>query len=177
MLSTARAHTHTHLSSSPPPCVWNASSVGQSLSSSARYSFTLPELTRGLFFHFSLPFSRSLSVSLFTVPWYDQRQLCDTERSIRETENIKPPQSNSQKKKRKKRLTQRDGGAHVKVCVCVLMYQCVCGKQMNKLTRRERRMTLSLPSARRWKVGRCPSEVRFCTDLKEEGRAWIRAAV
>lgn len=65
------------------------------------------------------------------------------------------------------------------VCKSLNACECVCDKQMNKLAQPERegRMTLSLPSARRWKVGRCPSEVRFCTDLKEEGRAWIRAAV
>lgn len=45
----------------------------------------------------------------------------------------------------------------------------VCDKQMNKLTGQERGVTLSLPLARRWKAGRCPSEVHFCTDLKEEG--------
>lgn len=38
--------------------------------------------------------SLALSVSLFTVPWYDQRQLCDTERGIQEAENIKPLKSN-----------------------------------------------------------------------------------
>lgn len=85
----------------------------------------------------------------------------------------------SRKHQTTKSNLQKDGhrGIHASVCPCM----CVCvrarDKQLNKLERQERGMTLSLPSAHRWKVGRCPSEVRFCTDLKEEGRACIRAAV
>lgn len=112
----------------------------------------------------SLP---SLTTLSFTVPWYDQRQLCDTVWGIQEAENIKPLKSNLQK--------DRHRGPEARVQVCVRVCVCLCDKQMNKLTRQERGMTL--PSAHRWKVGRCPSEVRFCTDLKEEGRACIRAAV
>lgn len=44
--------------------------------------------------------ARSMPV-LSPCPGHDQRQLCDTERGIQETENIKPaPRSNSQKEKR-----------------------------------------------------------------------------
>lgn len=65
-------------------------------------------------FHLSLPFSRSFCES-FTVPWYDQRQLCDTVQGIQEAENIKPLKSNLQKGQ-----TQRDRDAHASVCMCVI---------------------------------------------------------
>lgn len=46
------AHTHVRSYTSPPTHVWNASSAGQSPSSSACYSFTPSELARGPSFYF-----------------------------------------------------------------------------------------------------------------------------
>lgn len=81
------------LSSCPPLALplyfWNASSLSQSLSSSAHLSFTLPVCTH------ALSISPYLSLwESFNVPWYDQRQLCDTVRGIQEAKNIKPLKSN-----------------------------------------------------------------------------------
>lgn len=120
-----------------------------------------------------LPFSRSLCASPFTVPWpWSKTALWH---------RVRHPGDRKHQTGPTEQLTKREEGDWHRgdVCKSLNARECVCDKQMNKLTQpeRERRMTLSLPSARRWKVGRCPSEVRFCTDLKEEGRAWIRAAV
>lgn len=87
---------------------WNASSLVQSLSSSAQLPFTLPALTRAL--SISLPFSW-LFLS-FSVPWFDQRQLCDTVRGIQDAGNIKPLIKTNLQKDR-----HRGTEVHMHVCV------------------------------------------------------------
>lgn len=93
-----------------PPFTFEMQAVWVSHSAHlARLSFTLPGLTHTL--------SISLYLSLcesFTVPWHDQRQLCDTVRGIQEAENIKPLKGNLQNK------TDTEGWiAHASVCMCV----------------------------------------------------------
>lgn len=122
MLTTTTTPPHRSsplLSSTPLFYFWNASRLGQSLSSSAHLSFTLPVLTGALSIYLSLCES-------FTVPWYDQRQLCDTVWGIQEAENIKPLKSNLQKKNKNKKTGTE---AHMQRSECVFM--CVCDKQMN----------------------------------------------
>lgn len=105
--------------SSPPPLAPNPHTFEMQavwVSHSARppisHSHYLCSLT-----HFpSLPTFLSLSLWVFfTVPWYDQRQLCDTVWGMQEAENIKPLKSNLQKDR------HRGTEAHMQVYVCLFI--------------------------------------------------------
>lgn len=147
---------------SPPLYFWNASSLGQSLAH-------LPISHSHYLYLFTLFPSLTTFLSLFR--WVFQRALVWSKTALWHCARHPGSRKHQTTKEQLAKKTDTEGQRHA----CKSVY--VCDKQMNKLTRQERGMTLSLPSARRWKVGRCPSEVHFCTDLKEEGRACIRAAV
>lgn len=115
-------------------------------------------------FHLALPFSRSFR-------WVFQCALVWSKTALWHCARHPGSRKHQTTKEQLAKKTDTEGRRRRRKSVHV------CDKHMNKLTRQERGMTLSLPSARRWKVGRCPSEVHFCTDLKEEGRDCIRAAV
>lgn len=67
----------------------------------------------------------SLSLSeFFTVPWHDQRQLCDAVWGIQEAQNIKPKLAEGQAQQEQRHMCKARVG--------------VSYKQMNKLKRRDR---------------------------------------
>lgn len=100
---------------STPPYFWNASSLGQSLSSSAHFLFTLPVLTHAVF-HLPLPFSPSFCESSHHALVWSKTALWHWARHPGNRKH------QTTKEQLAKRQIQRDGHTHKCVYVSLCVY-------------------------------------------------------